>query len=184
MGGKKTLLSPLCWTSLFLWWVPADLSTPAASNISEQTNFVIIVNARVLVESSAASALFLSHRGMTNDAKHDLLLLSCDCKRTRFPLDSLTPINSTMLFFLGFFLKKSYLSGPPSASSSPLHPLSVPPLFPWFCFMFYCHGWKLSHNFLTALFKGHPPPFLHFPPFFHTHFLPLPLGRPLIQHTQ
>lgn len=120
------------------------------------------------MESSGASALFLSHRGMTNDAKHDLLLLSCDCKRTWFPFDSMTPINSTMLFL------KSYLSGPRSASSSPHHhPLSfLPPLFPCSYFMFYCRSYKLSHNFLTVLFKGRPPP----PPPFLCFF---PLPRPL-----
>lgn len=123
------------------------------------------------MESSGASALFLSHRGMTNDAKHDLVLLSCDCKRTWFPFDSLTPINSTMPFL------KSYLSGPRSASSStPHHRLSIlPPLFPCTYFMFYCRSYKLSHNFLTVLFKGRPPSFLCFFP------LPRPLsslGRP------
>lgn len=169
---KKPLLQQLCCTSLFLPWIPGgSVTTPGASNISQQTSFVIKVNARAAVESSGASALFLSHRGMTNDAKHDLVLLSCDCKRTWFPFDSLTPINSTMPFL------KSYLSGPRSASSSTPHqPLSIlPPLFPCTYFMFYCRSYKLSHNFLTVLFKGRPPSFLWFFP------LPRPLsslGRP------
>lgn len=57
---------------------------------------------------------------MTNDAKHDLLLLSCDCKRTRFPLDSLTPINSTMLF-----LKKKKKNLISQGLDLHLHPLSI-----------------------------------------------------------
>ncbi len=39
-----------------------------------------------------------------------------------------------------------------------LSPSFIPPLFPCSYSLFYCHDWKLSHNFLTALFKGHPPP--------------------------
>lgn len=50
------------------------------------------------------------------------------------------------------------------------HPWSfLPPLFPCSYFMFYCRSYKLSHNFLTVLFKGRLPPFLCF----------FPLPRPL-----
>lgn len=61
-------------------------------------------------------------------------------------------------------LLQSYLFGPhltfctiifrPYLSSSPSF---ISPLFPCSCSLFYCANWTLSHNFLTALFKGPPP---------------------------
>lgn len=79
-------------------------------------------------------------------------------------------------------VSKFCISYPPDLFSI-FQPCSFPMLIECF-FSFYCHKRKLSHNFLTALFKGHPPPPFLWLFLFHAPFPPLPLGRPLVQHTQ
>lgn len=111
------------------------------------------------MEPSGASALFPSHGGMTNYAKHDLVLLNVIAKE-HDSLLTLWPPSAPQCCFLNLISQGLDLHLHP-----PSHPPSfLPPLFPCSYFMFYCCSYKLSHNFLTVLFKGRPPPFLCFFP--------------------
>lgn len=102
-----------------------------------------------------------------------------------------TPVTHWTYWLLKPFtaLLQSYLSGPHlticiiNFPASRLFHLSSLLYFHDLTLTFYCSDWKLTHNFLTALFKGHSLLSVLFS-VLPAPFPPLPFGRPLIQHAQ
>lgn len=120
---------------------------------------------------------------MTSKSSYDLVLLSCNWKRIQFPVDSgapTTPQTTQCCFTILSLMASVWIIIFPSFFSLHLWAL----YYFLALILFYCHSWKLSHNFLTALFKGHQLTLLLSLVLFPAPFSPLPLGRPLVQHTQ
>lgn len=119
---------------------------------------------------------------MTSKASHDLVLLSCDCKRTWFPVDSLTPSTSQTLHccftILSLWASICGIIFPPTFS-----------LHLWALLYFHAFILRFTatiENWVITSWRHcskvtHPPPLSYSLP---RPFPPLPLGRPLIQHTQ
>lgn len=95
--------------------------------------------------NNLVGGLHLCH-GSISKASPVLVLLSCEERNAPIYFEN-PPLIFYRLISLGLRLRHRLST----------QFLCFPPLFPFLYPLFYGPSWKLSHNFLMALFKGHHP---------------------------